>query len=235
MDPARHSRGPETTSRRWRGRATFDRHSGRGAQGGRRGDARRGGAPRALAAFAGDIESGATIFAGNCAACHAGGNNVIAAEKTLRKEALDSYLAGGRKESSVVTQVTNGKNAMPAFGGRLSDEEIGDVAAYVIDQANGARRGDERRVAASGPVLPRVCDGGETGRVYHLFCPTRERRVVDASGDAASRTGGVLPAPASRRWRLVGGSLRCAARRAPPSLCLVGLPIATWFGRLAAY
>ena len=30
-----------------------------------------------------------------------------------------------------------GKNAMPAFGGRLSDEEIGDVAAYVIDQANG--------------------------------------------------------------------------------------------------
>ncbi|KAK7249227.1 cbb3-type cytochrome C oxidase subunit III, partial [Aureococcus anophagefferens] len=50
----------------------------------------------------GDVESGATIFAGNCAACHAGGNNVIAAEKTLRKEALDSYLAGGRKESSVV-------------------------------------------------------------------------------------------------------------------------------------
>jgi cytochrome c6 len=92
-----------------------------------------------LAAFAGDIESGATLFAGNCAACHAGGNNVIVAEKTLRKEALDSYLAGGRKESSVVTQVTNGKNAMPAFGGRLSDEEIGDVAAYVIDQANGAK------------------------------------------------------------------------------------------------
>ena len=28
-------------------------------------------------ALAGDIESGATIFAGNCAACHAGGNNVI--------------------------------------------------------------------------------------------------------------------------------------------------------------
>ncbi|KAH8064730.1 cbb3-type cytochrome C oxidase subunit III [Aureococcus anophagefferens] len=96
-------------------------------------------APTELAATKsqGDVESGATIFAGNCAACHAGGNNVIAAEKTLRKEALDSYLTGGRKESSVVTQVTNGKNAMPAFGGRLSDEEIGDVAAYVIDQANG--------------------------------------------------------------------------------------------------
>ena len=44
-----------------------------------------------FAAFAGDIESGETLFAGNCAACHAGGNNVIAAEKTLRKEALDKY------------------------------------------------------------------------------------------------------------------------------------------------
>mmetsp|Transcript_1697 Transcript_1697/g.5169 ORF Transcript_1697/g.5169 Transcript_1697/m.5169 type:complete len:144 (-) Transcript_1697:181-612(-) len=90
-----------------------------------------------MAAFAADISNGATIFAGNCAACHAGGNNVIQTEKTLRKDALDQYLEGGRKESSVVTQVTNGKNAMPAFGGRLSDEEIGDVAAYVIDQANG--------------------------------------------------------------------------------------------------
>ncbi|KAJ8599688.1 hypothetical protein CTAYLR_004751 [Chrysophaeum taylorii] len=90
-----------------------------------------------IAASAADIDNGATIFAGNCAACHAGGNNVIQTEKTLRKEALDSYLDGGRKVESVVYQVTNGKNAMPAFGGRLSDEEIGDVAAYVIDQANG--------------------------------------------------------------------------------------------------
>ncbi|KAJ1455840.1 cytochrome c-like domain-containing protein [Pelagophyceae sp. CCMP2097] len=86
---------------------------------------------------AGDIESGATVFNGNCAACHAGGNNVIQSEKTLRKEALDQYLEGGRKPASVVYQVTNGKNAMPAFGGRLSDEEIDDVAAYVIDQASG--------------------------------------------------------------------------------------------------
>lgn len=83
--------------------------------------------------MAGDIESGATIFAGNCAACHAGGNNVIQAEKTLKKDAISQYLTGGLKETSIVTQVTNGKNAMPAFGGRLSDEEIGDVAAYVYD------------------------------------------------------------------------------------------------------
>jgi len=29
------------------------------------------------------------------------------------------------------------ENAMPAFGGRLSDDDIANVAAYVIDQATG--------------------------------------------------------------------------------------------------
>ena len=90
-------------------------------------------------AFAADIDNGAAVFAGNCAACHAGGNNVIQNEKTLRKEALEQYLAGGLKESSIITQVTNGKNAMPAFGGRLDGEEIEDVAAYVFDQATNAK------------------------------------------------------------------------------------------------
>jgi len=78
------------------------------------------------------VTAGETIFAANCAACHAGGQNVIMPEKTLEKEALDQFLAGGRSEKSVMTQVTNGKNAMPAFGGRLSDENIANVASYVI-------------------------------------------------------------------------------------------------------
>lgn len=90
-------------------------------------------------AIAGDISSGEQVFSGNCAACHAGGNNVIQNEKTLRKEALEAYLEGGFKESSIIYQVTNGKNAMPAFGGRLDDSEIQDVAAYVFDQATGGK------------------------------------------------------------------------------------------------
>jgi cytochrome c6 len=53
-------------------------------------------------------------------------------DKTLEKEALEQYLAGGRNEKAVMTQVTNGKNAMPAFGGRLSEDDIANVAAYVI-------------------------------------------------------------------------------------------------------
>ena len=39
-----------------------------------------------IAAFAADAAAGQQIFDGNCAACHAGGQNVIVPEKTLEKD-----------------------------------------------------------------------------------------------------------------------------------------------------
>jgi cytochrome c6 len=84
-------------------------------------------------AFAGDAAGGAKIFSANCAACHAGGNNVIMANKTLKKEALAQY--GMNSIEAITTQVTKGKNAMPAFGGRLSAAQIEDVATYVLAQS----------------------------------------------------------------------------------------------------
>ncbi|UPM50355.1 MULTISPECIES: c-type cytochrome [unclassified Synechococcus] len=83
--------------------------------------------------FAADADHGAQIFSANCAACHMGGGNVVNAERTLKKEALESYLANysAGHEEAIQYQVTNGKNAMPAFGGKLSDGDIADVAAYV--------------------------------------------------------------------------------------------------------
>jgi cytochrome c6 len=83
-------------------------------------------------AYGGDVDAGEQIFNANCAACHAGGQNVIIPDKTLEKEALEHYLSGGRNEAAVIKQVTNGRNAMPAFGGRLADEDIENVASYVI-------------------------------------------------------------------------------------------------------
>lgn len=82
-----------------------------------------------------DVEAGEQIFNANCAACHAGGQNVIMPEKTLEKEALELYLTGGRNEAAVRTQVTNGKNAMPAFGGRLGEADIANVASFVITKS----------------------------------------------------------------------------------------------------
>jgi len=64
-------------------------------------------------------------------------------DKNLEKEALEEYLAGGRTEAAVITQVTNGKNAMPAFAGRLGDGDIGDVATYVIVNSESGWEDDE--------------------------------------------------------------------------------------------
>ncbi|CAJ1938040.1 unnamed protein product [Cylindrotheca closterium] len=83
-------------------------------------------------AIAGDVGQGQKIFNANCAVCHPGGRNLIVPEKSLEKEALEQYRSGGRSEESVMKQVRNGRNSMPAFGGRLDDESIADVAAYVI-------------------------------------------------------------------------------------------------------
>lgn len=87
----------------------------------------------ALADASADLARGAKIFSANCAACHQGGNNVVSANKNLKAAALKQY--GMDSTDAIVTQVTNGKGAMPSFKGRLKDEEIKAVAAYVLDQS----------------------------------------------------------------------------------------------------
>lgn len=84
-------------------------------------------------ASAADLAQGAQVFSNNCASCHAGGKNVVNAAKTLRLDDLNKYDMASIE--AITTQVTNGKMAMPAFRGRLTEEQIDSVAAYVLDQA----------------------------------------------------------------------------------------------------
>ena len=79
------------------------------------------------------LELGERVFTANCAACHAGGNNSVVADKTLQIEALEKY--SKNSVEAIVTQVTNGNGSMPPFGGRLEDNEIESVANYVLNQA----------------------------------------------------------------------------------------------------
>nr|YP_009393011.1 cytochrome c553 [Bostrychia moritziana]ARW61573.1 cytochrome c553 [Bostrychia moritziana] len=82
-----------------------------------------------------DLDAGEQVFSQNCAACHAGGNNVINPEKTLSIDALKLYSMDSIK--AITYQVTNGNvGGMPAFGGRLSEEDIQNVANFVLNQAN---------------------------------------------------------------------------------------------------
>jgi cytochrome c6 len=83
---------------------------------------------------AADLSNGAKLFNANCTACHLGGNNVIIASKTLKKGALEKY--GMNSLEAIKTQVTKGKNAMPAFASRLTEAQIEDIANYVLAQSD---------------------------------------------------------------------------------------------------
>jgi cytochrome c6 len=81
--------------------------------------------------LAGDAVSGAKIFGTSCAACHAGGKNLVMPNKTLSKADLEKY--GMNSLEAITTQVKKGKAAMPSFLGKLSEQQIEDVASYVLE------------------------------------------------------------------------------------------------------
>jgi cytochrome c6 len=85
-------------------------------------------------AYAADADAGKQVFNANCAACHAGGRNAVNPAKTLQKTDLEKY--GMYDGAAIVTQVTNGKGAMPAFGNKLDATQIENVAAYVLSKAD---------------------------------------------------------------------------------------------------
>lgn len=77
----------------------------------------------------GDATAGKEVFAANCSGCHtlADAGATGAAGPNLDDLKPD--------EATVQNQVTNGGSAMPAFGDRLSEQQIADVAAYVSSVA----------------------------------------------------------------------------------------------------
>jgi cytochrome c6 len=86
--------------------------------------------PTALAA---DTANGAKIFSVQCAGCHVNGGNIIRRGKTLKLKALKRN--GVDSRFAIASLVANGKNNMSAYKDRLSEKQIEDVSAYVLEQA----------------------------------------------------------------------------------------------------
>lgn len=87
----------------------------------------------AIAPSTPDLTQGEQIFSLECAGCHLRGGNIIRRgknlkQKTLKRNKLDSVAA-------IADLVRNGKNNMSAYGDRLSEAEILNVSAYVLDRA----------------------------------------------------------------------------------------------------
>lgn len=84
-------------------------------------------------ANAADTANGTQIFEIHCAGCHSNGGNIVRRGKTLKKKALKKY--GMDSLEAISSIVTNGKNNMSAYKDRLTTEQIQDVSAYVLKQA----------------------------------------------------------------------------------------------------
>ena len=80
-----------------------------------------------------NLERGKNLFNQNCIAGHKRGQNVIIPEKNLKRLTLEAN--GMYSNEAIIYQVLNGKNGMPAFGGRLTENEIEDIAGYIMISA----------------------------------------------------------------------------------------------------
>jgi mono/diheme cytochrome c family protein len=84
----------------------------------------------------GNAQAGAAVFeSAGCGGCHtlaaAGSTGTVGPDLDELQPDLEQ----------VVEQVTNGGGAMPAFSGTLSEQQIRDVAAYVVESTSGAGSG----------------------------------------------------------------------------------------------
>ncbi len=84
-------------------------------------------------ALADDTTNGTQIFSVHCAGCHINGSNIIRRGKNLKMKALKKYDMDSIE--AIASIVTNGKNNMSAYKDRLTEQQIQDVAAYVLEQA----------------------------------------------------------------------------------------------------
>jgi cytochrome c6 len=80
-----------------------------------------------------NLDHGAKIFEANCAGCHINGGNIVRRGKNLKSQALHKYKVDN--EEAIASLVTNGKGIMSAYGDKLNPQEIADVSAYVLQQA----------------------------------------------------------------------------------------------------
>ncbi len=80
-------------------------------------------------AFADD---GADTFKSKCATCHgADGKGNTGMGKALKLRDLSSADVQKQSDADLVNIVTNGKEKMPKYDGKLTKEQINDVVKYV--------------------------------------------------------------------------------------------------------
>ena len=100
-----------------------------------------------------DSEAGRRIFERKCVSCHNvnGDGNTITASKFPYANLIDGRWRSDGSLAAIEKQVRVGHDPMPKFEGKLTDEEIRQVASYVLALSQAAQARSAAARAATPP------------------------------------------------------------------------------------
>lgn len=92
-------------------------------------------------AHGGDLASGRRIFERKCARCHGsnGDGKTVVAGRFPYANLIDRVWRADGSAESIEKQIRRGRDPMPAFQGKLTDEQIRQTVTYVLELTGGSR------------------------------------------------------------------------------------------------
>ena len=92
-------------------------------------------------AHGGDLAAGRRIFERKCARCHAtnGDGKTVVAGRFPYANLIDGVWRSDGSAESIEKQIRRGRDPMPPFQGKLTDEQIRQTVAYVLELTGGSR------------------------------------------------------------------------------------------------
>ena len=98
-----------------------------------------------------DLAAGKMIYERKCISCHNanGDGKTVTASRYPYANLIDGVWRSDGSEEAIERQIRKGRDPMPKFEGKLTDEEIRQTAAYVLELARAAEKkreagGDKR-------------------------------------------------------------------------------------------
>lgn len=150
------------------------------------------------------VDRGRALFSANCLACHGPGgqgDGPQAGALEPKPADLTAVHALAHPDADLFSWIANGieGSAMPGFAGSLSDEQIGDLIAYVRGLQAGAAAAAVPAGAAECSIAPRSLDGIRTLAATPAMSPVASPAASPRATPVASPVvgAGAAPVPAA--------------------------------------
>ena len=89
----------------------------------------------------GDLAAGRVIYQSKCARCHSpvGDGKTVVAGRFPYANLVDGVWRSDGSPQAIESQIRHGRDPMPKFEGKLTDEQIRQTVEYVLELTGGSR------------------------------------------------------------------------------------------------